>query len=61
LMEAEREQWIWRVIRALNEVFPDVQSDTGHATRKQAEQLLPHALLCLYRASAVVESPHLHL
>ncbi|BCL78996.1 tetratricopeptide repeat protein [Ktedonobacteria bacterium brp13] len=49
LTEAEREQWTWRAIRALDEMFPEVQPTTEYPIWKQCGRLLPHALLCLHR------------
>ncbi len=42
LPRQEQEEWIKRVITALNLVFPEVK----HATWKQCERLVPHALQC---------------
>lgn len=57
LTEAEREQWAQQAIGALDALFPEVPSATDYATwRKQAERLLPHALLCLHRVGSVEES-----
>jgi tetratricopeptide (TPR) repeat protein/DNA-binding XRE family transcriptional regulator len=56
LSPSEQEQWSRRAIGALDAVFPDVLPETEHAARRQAERLLPHALLCLRRAGATLES-----
>jgi tetratricopeptide (TPR) repeat protein len=56
MTEAEREQWIRRVMSALDRLFPDVRPATGSAIWKQCERLQPHALLCLHQAEALEES-----
>ncbi len=56
MTENERWQWTQRVINALDAVFPEVYPTTDHTFWKQCERFLPHALLCLHRASRVVES-----
>ncbi len=56
MTKAEWEQWTQRAIRALDTAFPEILPTTEYAAWKQGEQLLPHALLCLERATTSEES-----
>ncbi len=49
MTEAEQKLWSERTIRALDAVFPSVNSSTEYAVWKQCDLLLPHVLLCLQR------------
>ncbi|HZO73063.1 MAG TPA: FxSxx-COOH system tetratricopeptide repeat protein [Ktedonobacteraceae bacterium] len=49
MMEGEQKQWMWKILAALDAVFPEVLADTEYATRKQGERLLSHILACLER------------
>ena len=57
MTKAEWEQWTQRAIRALDTAFPEILPTTEYAAWKQGEQLLPHALLCLERATTSEEIP----
>jgi tetratricopeptide (TPR) repeat protein len=59
MTETERERWTWRVINALETVFPEAEFVTLQSRAplwKQSERLLPHARLCLDRTAAAEPS-----
>ena len=56
MTEAEQKLWSERTIKALDAVFPPVNSSTEYTIWKQCDLLLPHVLLCLQREETTEES-----
>ncbi|MBV9228244.1 MAG: tetratricopeptide repeat protein, partial [Chloroflexi bacterium] len=56
MTQEEREQWIRRVIAALDAGFPEVLPATERAAWVHSERLLPHAMRVLHRVKDVEES-----
>jgi hypothetical protein len=56
MTEAERRQWIKRVIGALNAAFPEILPVAERATWRQEKRLLPHAQAGLHRCGIAEEA-----
>lgn len=56
MTQADSETWEKRIVEALDAVFPEIESESTDAVRRQSKRLLPQALWCLWHSGQVSDT-----